>query len=388
MLASNTSSMRLALTAVVSALLSEVTAVDTVNDCSCDCFLTNGSQPMYLTQRALYDFRSLSQYAGAPNVINSSDGTASAPASSDYFTSTAWSDAWELQTWSNSKGDGQGLSGDAAVLMVNSLNNAYIDKNAVSSSTCLTMRTQRLPDFQTAAEFQAKQSNYHFLSLRVNARTVGDAGAVAAFFTYRSADKLVDIQEADVEILTRGPRTKVQYTNQPSYTETDDQQGDDPRATRNASMPFGKTVGDWAVYRLDWTPSRSVWYVDGQQVADIAFQVPRDPAGLNINMWSDGGNWSGNMSVGGEAKLQVQWIEILFNTTANEAKSKRRLPRRAASGAGNHPMCRRVCSIDEIPHPGTVVKLWDGPESAAVVKGASWRLLLLLLAGVLTLRIL
>jgi beta-glucanase (GH16 family) len=199
--------------------------------------------------------------------------------------------------------------------MIHSPNNIYIQRNddkPPASDTHLTMRTTRLSNFQTAAQFQTLSTNYHFISLRLLARTVGPPGAVAAFFTYRDAQKLADIQEADVEIVTQGPKDKIQYTNQPGYGDEDKSQ-----ATRNSTLPRGLRWSDWVVHRLDWTPDRSIWYVDGQEVANIAFQVPRDPASVNFNLWGDGGSWSGNMSQGVEADFQIQWIEMVFNTTEN-----------------------------------------------------------------------
>lgn len=102
------------------------------------------------------------------------------------------------------------------------------------------MRTSRQPTFQTSSEFQALSSTHHYLSLRTLARTTGSPGAVSAVFTYRDAKSPADISEADMEMLTRGPRNKVQYTNQPSYTTDGGQgQGGDAnlRATTNATLP-------------------------------------------------------------------------------------------------------------------------------------------------------
>lgn len=370
-------------TALLSLSILNLVLAEIVPDSSCNCFLTNGTEPTYYANHIFFDFRNLSQYAAVPDVISTIDDTPTAPPTSDYFKSDTWTKTWELQTWNNSGGDAtkSPFTGDATVLMINSPNNVYIDKNNESSGTYMTMRTKRLAKFQTASEFQTQSSGYRFLSLRMLARTVGSPGAVSAFFTYRSAKSLADIQEADMEILTRGPRNRVQYTNQPSYTENG---GSKPDATRNASLPGGLAWSDWAVYRLDWTPKTSIWYVDGEEVANIAFQVPRDAAGINFNSWGDGGSWSGNMSVGGEASLQIQWIEMVYNTTDNNgaAHVKRRsegdefpsssLSGPSAAGAkmllprdGKDKLCGAVCSIDESLEKGAVAKLW-GDKSSSV----------------------
>jgi hypothetical protein len=208
----------------------------------------------------------------------------------------------------------------------------------------MTLRTERLPDFQTAAEIESMSPDclYQYLSIRLLARTIGAPGAVTAFFTYR--DELT-VQEADFEILTAGPRDVVQYTNQPSVGDNGDVIA---QATQNATLPDGLDWTEWAIHRLDWTSTQSTWYVNGQQTVKIAFQVPRDPAQVVLNAWSDGGQWSGNMSVHDAAYFQIQWLEMIFNSTAVE--------KRATNGQA---ACKAICSIDETPQTGRPVMLFD-----------------------------
>ncbi|ATY60251.1 xylanase 3 [Cordyceps militaris] len=365
-------------------LFSASTAIETVDGSSCGCFLSNGTNAGYYTNHAFFDFRQLLQHAGVPDVIDNKANVASAPSSSNFFTSDAWTSFWEVETWDNSKGAAASdrnkntLSNDATVYMINSPSNIYIEKAANSSygsgddnaATFLTMRTKRLRDFQTAAEFQTSGAGYQFLSLRMRARTVGAPGAVTAMFTYRGDDDPAKVQEADIEILTRDPRSVIQYTNQPSDLPG---QGEIAEATRNVTLPGSVAWSDWAVHRLDWTPERSVWYVDGREAASIAFQVPRDPAAVNFNAWSDGGSWSGNMTVGDEASLQIQWIEMLYNTTGAGKRSVAgagQEPRigggsRAARTGGSHDTCKVVCTIDDAADVGKVALLSNSTGDSA-----------------------
>lgn len=169
-------------------------------------------------------------------------------------------------------------------------------------------------------------------------------------------------------MLTSGPRNKIQYTNQPSFTDDGDEV---PASTRNASLPGSLGWDDWVVHRMDWTPERTVWYVSGHEVANIQFQTPKDPAQVIFNAWSDGGSWSGKMAMHHEAYLQIQWIEMVYNAsnsdtgTSDEKRKSRRdlgpvgpLSRRDGDGSSG---CNVVCDIDE----GTVT------ESAGVVVGGS-----------------
>jgi beta-glucanase (GH16 family) len=120
------------------------------------------------------------------------------------------------------------------------------------------------------------------------------------------------VQEADIEILTRGPQNKIQLTNQPSESPSGDTLS---QATLNATLPDGIEWTAWNEYRYDWLPGSSSWYVNGASVGRISFQAPRDPSGIILNMWSNGGSWTGNMSTGGASYLQIQWIEIVYNTS-------------------------------------------------------------------------
>ncbi|KAK3388200.1 concanavalin A-like lectin/glucanase domain-containing protein [Sordaria brevicollis] len=333
------------------------------DDSKCECYLTNGTQATFFATHKFLDFRNLAKHASVPPTIAKPDESGRAPVTSEYFTSKEWTETFWVQSWNNS----HQIREDATVLMVNSPNNVYIEANGdrnPSSQTWLTLRTQRLKDFQTASEIESVAPGFKYLSVRMLARTVGAPGAITALFTYRGSDRLADVQESDLEVRTMDPRNTIQYTNQPSYTEDGD---DIEGATMNVTLPNGHPDWThWAVHRLDWTPKETVWYVDGTEVATISFQAPRDPSKVILNAWSDGGEWSGNMTVNEAAYLQIQWLEIVYNATdENPAKRKRD----GDLGAGvlmprddeedGEESCDVVCSIDETPERGRPVMLWN-----------------------------
>ncbi|CVK88496.1 related to xyloglucan endo-transglycosylase-like protein [Fusarium mangiferae] len=324
----------------------------------CECYLTNGTNSAYYSRHSFYDYRNLGDYAGVPSPVQ--NASRKAGVTSDYFNSDTWDNSWSIQDWSN-RGKGVSLSGDATVLMINSPNNIYIEKNDdkdAASDTFLTMRTMRLPGFQSAAEFDSV-STYHYVSVRMLARVTGSAGACMAIFTYLGGEELADVQEADIEIMTHDPKNRVQYTNQPSFTEDGD---DIPKATRNGTLPKGVEWDDWVVHRLDWTPKRSTWYANGQEVASIEYQTPKDPAQIILNAWSDGGSWSGNMSLNGAAYMQIQWIDMVYNVTKDNEEKRSFDGRRLESDAEQYGglvrrddskgACKVVCSIDEADEAG------------------------------------
>ncbi|KAK7752646.1 hypothetical protein SLS62_005415 [Diatrype stigma] len=224
-----------------------------------------------------------------------------AGATHEYFSTAEWNDVWSLQSWSKDASD------DAPTRMTNSLNNIYIQQNtdagAAADETFLTMRTVRHDGFQSAAQIESRRNDYQYVTMKMRARTVGDAGACTAMFTYYLPDG-GKVQEADLEILTKEADNIAHYTNQPSY----DGDQEFPEATVTATLPTSWNT--WQEHTLEWTPGSSDWYVDGQKVASIQFQAPVDPTTLVFNAWSDGGSWSGNMEVGGSAEMQIQWIEI------------------------------------------------------------------------------
>ncbi|RYP41177.1 hypothetical protein DL767_001181 [Monosporascus sp. MG133] len=329
----------------ISALVAVGKAFEEISSDRCDCFLTNGTTASYFAGHKFFDFRLLPQHAYVPAHIEDAYESSYVTPASEYFISEEWTSTWGIQGWNNSRTVDAGV---APVLMVHSPNNVYVETNQdddPASETFMTLRTIRLRDYQSSAEFESVDQGYQFVSMRMLARTIGAPGAITAMFTYRGAEEFSRIQESDLEFRTIDPPNTVQCTNQPAV---DGEGAKVDRATRNVTMPGRLTYRDWAVYRMDWTPADTTWYINGQNVASIAFQSPRDPSILMFNSWSDGGSWTGNMTMGNEAYLHVQWIELVYNTTTPE-NSKR-----------EEGQCYNVCSIDETETVGIPVLLQGG----------------------------
>ena len=148
-------------------------------------------------------------------------------------------------------------------------------------------------------------------SIRLSARVTGSPGACAGLFLYQS-----DSQESDIEILTSGETGVFHATNQP---------GGDAGATKVVGIPASNsasgssngTWSDWNEYRLDWVPGSSTWYVNGQLVDTKTVNVPTVGMLFSINLWSNGGEWTGSMPVGNAARLDVRWIEMVYNQTSD-----------------------------------------------------------------------
>lgn len=165
-----------------------------------------------------------------------------------------------------------------------------------------------------------------YLSLRLYARISGAPGACAAFFTYEN-----DTQEADMEFLTRDQDELVGFNTQPTY----DIHGNYINGSHyNMSLPHDLTREEWALYRMDWVADQVVWYIDGVEMGSTTVNVPVVPSHLYITMWGEsqprpwwkcapdsnlnmhagnGGTWTGNMTLGESALLEIQWIEVAYN---------------------------------------------------------------------------
>ncbi|KAK4139548.1 glycoside hydrolase [Dichotomopilus funicola] len=327
-------------------------------DSNCHCYQTNATQSNYFSHHRFFDFRSLQDHINVPNPIDNWDDSAGAPPTSDYFTNSQFADVWSIQNWSNSELidlDNSTIT-DATLQMVNSPNNIYIERDEQQpDNTHLTLRTIRHHDFQSAAEFESVSEKYHFLSMRMEARTQGPPGAVTAMFTYRAPPNPEDtdlVQEADLEFLTRDPPHYVSFTNQPAWNST----SDIPGASHNVTFPGpGRRWSDWAEYRMDWTPGSSTWFVDGELASHITFQAPRDPSQVIFNAWSDGGSWSGRMPKGSTAYLQIRWIEMVYNNTDSHGQHSKQ---------EKQSTCENVCSIDETSKIGTPVLVSAGYRQA------------------------
>lgn len=216
-------------------------------------------------------------------------------------------------------------------------------------------------------------------SLRMRARVVGAAGAVAGFFTFFDDDN-----ESDVEILTADPPAVVRYTNQPSVGADGNEI---PAASRVVkALPEWR---EWREHRIDWVPGRSSWWLDGVVRAESAYSVPRKPSGLTLNMWSDGGEWSGEMEVGGVAELQVQWVEVVFNTSGpvdgpGSGGGGEKVRRGEALGKRKEKRCDVVCRVDGVGKVGFPEVAHVSGAAGGLVPGvAGWGLLVVV--GVVTL---
>ncbi|KAL9119871.1 MAG: hypothetical protein Q9187_003574 [Circinaria calcarea] len=322
------------------------------NSPDCSCYVTSGStSPSYFTYHSFHDFRNAAATKSdnfnlpAP-IVSASQDNGTEPVTSTFFTSPTFSNDWSIQTWTSH------ASAVAPFSRVNSPQNVYIHRDSRSSSTHLTLRTVRLPAFQSIAEVDTVATNIYYASIRIRARVAGSPGAVAGLFTF--AD---DTNESDIEILTRDVSTQFRATNQPTVDDSDNEIPDATTAVRIAAANSKKNGSwtDWVDYRLDWLDGKTEWFINQKSVEEKTHGVPKKASRFIMNLWGNGGVWSGNMSLGGVATMDVEWVDMVYNTSDAVGK-------REQSGG-----CRTVCNVDGLKNVGF-------PESASSATAiGTWR---------------
>jgi hypothetical protein len=326
------------------------------NSPNCSCYVVStGAQsdtPEYFQYYRFYDFRNIAGgLSNAPPLINGTQNASLVPSwQPNVFNGDDWLADWGIQNWTKA------ATPDFPVPMANSYSNIFMGQEG--NGTYLSLRSSRLENSMTAGEIENQQKNLMHVSMRMSGRVKGDAGAVAGFFTFYD-----DNNESDVEILTRDPKDKTRYTNQPSV----DKKGNE--ITAASTGPSGLAPwNEWQTHRIDWLPKNSYWYLNQKQVAANTYSVPRKPSFLVLNMWGDGGEWSGNMTNGGQAEFQIQWIEMTFNTSGPYTGAKRPSKRGAAVDLEKRATtCNTVCKIDDVKKTGTpeIVHQGDGSDNGS-----------------------
>ncbi|EGE82211.1 endo-1,3(4)-beta-glucanase [Blastomyces dermatitidis ATCC 18188] len=325
----------------------------------CECYVVSGAEPGYFQNYKFYDFRSV-----VPEKTWQPNSTTAKPARNRTSNSrkeshmtleeTGFLDDWVIQDWSRA---GSFLF---PIPIRNSYENVFVledTTNDASDTTYIALRTQRLHDHSSTAEIETYSHDYFHCSFRVRLRLHagqdghledvdehedGDSywggqdhesvldedgilrqgrnrselnpanfrlrlpptGAVAGIFTYHSASV-----ESDIEILTADPHTLIHYANQPDWDPLTDLEI--PGAATIVELPVPWT--SWATHRLDWFPNMSRWYLNNKLQAENDYHVPDKPSMLVLNLWSDGGEWSGNMTMGSTALMGIEWIEVAYN---------------------------------------------------------------------------
>lgn len=388
------------------------------NPKDCDCFTVTGPDPGYFQHYKLWDFRSvplakqahvdisdledggLDQLSDGGNEGDGdgdaddddgdeTDGDGSDQDDNDqpdalWFFETAFDKDWMSQRWQRPRTD------EAPIPMVNSKHNVFFTRNRQvlhKFATYLVMRTTRRWNYTSTSEIETKVRSIFHCSLRVRLRVLPSnlhvsqpesvpsgnnqsvafnetarlkeakphPGACIGIFTYRAHNC-----ESDIEILTKDPPYRVHYANQPDYD-----------AVKDAMIPGASTIADlpvhwttWSTHRLDWLSDISRWWVDNKPQDAKTYRVPDQPSRLVVNLWSDGGIWTGDMRYGQSVLLAIDYIELAYNISAGSSQHFETPP---SESHGGHQIPATNISIpdvdgwpDEFSEPGA--EIIDGPS--------------------------
>lgn len=335
----------------------------------CDCYLVSGDGPGYFTNYKFWDFRDVTLPRN-PNAseTNTADlwESETLPLSESPFNAD-----WQAQSWSRRK------TIDSIVPIVNSEFNAFFARHPNHPDTTqLVLRATRLANYSSTAEIESVNGTFFHCSLRVRMRLMSKddiarrpedntpdvnkvpRGACAGIFTYRSATC-----ESDLEFLTSDPPNTIHYANQPDY---------DPEA--DVIIPGASEVittvprpwSAWVTHRMDWFVNKTRWYADGELQADVSVGVPDQPSILAMNLWSDGGVWTGDMKVDESVYMGIEWVEIAYNTSSvgprpietnqrhrNRPSEWRKVSSHQKKQASDHDAgerCERPCYLDKMQY--------------------------------------
>ncbi|KAL2862185.1 glycoside hydrolase family 16 protein [Aspergillus lucknowensis] len=339
----------------------------------CDCYLVSGSDPGYFTNYKFWDFRNVSLPHSPGDKPNAQDPSNAWEAQTTLLSESTFKNEWHAQSWSRDTMD------DSTVSMANSHRNAFFAPHPqIPDTTQLVLRTTQLSNYSSTAEIESLQANFYRCSLRVRMRLMSrDAvsgvpgntktddinkvpkGACAGIFTYRSASC-----ESDLEFLTSDPPNTIHYANQPDYD-----------AVNSLFIPNASQVvttlpspwSSWVTHRMDWLANATVWYADNKRQASVTYGVPDRPSILALNLWSDGGSWTGDMAVNQSVYMGIEWIEVAYNTSTVDispiltTRRRRHRPFKRENRnsewerqiPGNQAVvgsCARPCYLDKMQH--------------------------------------
>ncbi|KAF4332020.1 glycoside hydrolase family 16 [Fusarium beomiforme] len=273
----------------------------------CTAFSINGPNTSIFDFYRFYDFRNVPTSADLPiGDPSSNNREPSSKLKTSRITNDSWSDDWRVSSVY------QGQANNKVLARHYVADHVFLDQK--DNSGRLVLYTNHLRnDTQQAGEIYFNEALVYSVSLRVYARITGAPGAVAGFFTYFN-----DTQESDIEVLTKDKDDRVQFSNQP--TENTTTWKTIPGTTLNKTR--SGSFRDWTVYRLDWLPDQDLtaWYINGQLMETSRINVPTTPSRVYINMWSNGGSFSGLMDYNKNATLEIQWIEMAFNASITDTE--------------------------------------------------------------------
>ncbi|EFE44335.1 hypothetical protein TRV_00865 [Trichophyton verrucosum HKI 0517] len=152
-----------------------------------------------------------------------------------------------------------------------------------------------------------------------------------------------DKNEIDIEILTREFKPDsmlVHYTTHPAL---DDRGWLIDNATEIIALKGHRPAEHFQLHRFDWTKEELRFYQNSKVVHTNNLRIPKDEGSVYLNLWADGGMWSGSPSTT-DVYLRVKHLSIYHNTSASENGTDTAFSRRCqrAGGLSTETVCYDV----------------------------------------------
>lgn len=123
----------------------------------------------------------------------------------------------------------------------------------------------------------------------------------------------------------------------------DDEENLIPDATEEVQLLSSEysEANPFLTHRFDWSSKELRFYQGSGLLHKHSVNIPTVAGSANINIWSDGGEWSGIPSTS-DVIMSVRSVVIYHNTTASEAGRDTAFNRRcwAAGGVSRGTTCR------------------------------------------------
>ncbi|ROW12170.1 hypothetical protein VMCG_00124 [Cytospora schulzeri] len=207
----------------------------------------------------------------------------------------------------------------------------------------ITVRSGEVEGMLSGGEIDSARLDVLYGTFRSSLRLTAVGGTVSAFFWYFN-----DTQEIDMEFLSKDFHTENSSypVNLVLQSRASEEAGYDASKTKNfkvAYLPFNPST-DFHEYRMDFTPSRVVFYADDTVLAvmDSPDGVPTSAGHLALSQWSNGNpSWSGGPPAA-DAVMDVRYVKAYFNSSEEARKDDFAARCRDPTAAG------AVCAIPAV----------------------------------------
>lgn len=175
----------------------------------------------------------------------------------------------------------------------------------------------------SSGQIRTRRRDIQYGSFRATFSVVAESpGSVAGFFFYAN-----DTQEIDIEVQSKMNDQTIHFGNQPSQNS-------------DIYLPNSGVTSQIHEYRFDWVTSKTSFYADGVPSAEFTEDVPMVNGTISLNMWGNGGSFSGPEAPTTNNTMFISKIALYFNTSSTTDS-------RDWLSACNAMSSRLVCVVDK-----------------------------------------